>query len=507
MKRESVMSGAMVFALAAMLAGVQAIGGAADYYVAPDGKDSNPGTKAAPFKTFKPAVTAAAPGDTIYARGGTYTDDNNMIYTRKWDPKPDVCAMVALKDYSKGTVPPFTVRDGLPDKPITLKNYPGEKPVFSGLHPNIHIHGKSYWVIEGLEIDGTINGNTLKNADSLIHIDGGDGWGKETHDITIQNNDLHDLCTDPGSNPGVIKIDRGWQSGAYSICIRNNHIYGVWSSGKQGGYSGIAVLSAQKIEGYDQGGTGYIEITGNEMDHLPQVFLFKSAMVGPVEIHGNIMHDSGCLGKVNTSNMRFNHNLCYDIPQGFWRMGEVVHSQCQPSSEPRMCAIYGQNAIVQHNTFVGLSGLMGIEFGTGHYISNNIFFGKGAPMKGANWGSVGYITKLAGEPDLSKPASPSTSILQMIHSDNNCFIVPDPDFVFVARKWTDGTPLEFNDLAAAQKLYRFDRNSKLIVESNPAKIFKNPAAHDYRLIDPSICPGMGVGDIPPLPPPSLKKSK
>lgn len=46
--------------------------GAAFYYVAPDGQDANPGTLAAPIGTVQRAQKAAAPGDTVYIRGGTY---------------------------------------------------------------------------------------------------------------------------------------------------------------------------------------------------------------------------------------------------------------------------------------------------------------------------------------------------------------------------------------------------------------------------------------------------
>jgi hypothetical protein len=42
------------------------------YFVAPDGNDSNPGTKEAPFLTAQHAVKQLTPGDTLYLRGGVY---------------------------------------------------------------------------------------------------------------------------------------------------------------------------------------------------------------------------------------------------------------------------------------------------------------------------------------------------------------------------------------------------------------------------------------------------
>jgi hypothetical protein len=44
------------------------------YYVATWGDDSNPGTFAEPWATFNYADTQASAGDTVYVRGGTYTE-------------------------------------------------------------------------------------------------------------------------------------------------------------------------------------------------------------------------------------------------------------------------------------------------------------------------------------------------------------------------------------------------------------------------------------------------
>src|SRR5262245_48007299 len=61
-----VLTGLLVSVIAARSAG------AADYYVATTGSDSNPGTLAQPFATLQRGHTAAAAGDTVYIRGGTY---------------------------------------------------------------------------------------------------------------------------------------------------------------------------------------------------------------------------------------------------------------------------------------------------------------------------------------------------------------------------------------------------------------------------------------------------
>lgn len=46
----------------------------ADYYVSPNGSDSDPGSIDKPFKTFAKANSVAAPGNLIYLRGGVYAE-------------------------------------------------------------------------------------------------------------------------------------------------------------------------------------------------------------------------------------------------------------------------------------------------------------------------------------------------------------------------------------------------------------------------------------------------
>lgn len=47
---------------------------AATYYVAPNGNDNNPGTLSSPWKTISKANSTLAPGDTVFIRAGTYSE-------------------------------------------------------------------------------------------------------------------------------------------------------------------------------------------------------------------------------------------------------------------------------------------------------------------------------------------------------------------------------------------------------------------------------------------------
>jgi len=88
----------LALAIVAILGTAQA----AEYYVAPRGDDTSPGTKAHPFRTLAKACQMAGPGDTVYLRAGTYRE----------------------------TLTPK--RSGEPTKPIRFLAMPGEKVVLSG---------------------------------------------------------------------------------------------------------------------------------------------------------------------------------------------------------------------------------------------------------------------------------------------------------------------------------------------------------------------------------------
>src|SRR5215471_13848723 len=78
--------------------------GATTYYVAATGSDvSNTGTMASPWRTVRKAASVAQPGDTVYIRGGSYTEGVSSI-----------------------------PRSGTSAAWITFSAYPGELPIFDG---------------------------------------------------------------------------------------------------------------------------------------------------------------------------------------------------------------------------------------------------------------------------------------------------------------------------------------------------------------------------------------
>ena len=99
------------------------------YYVAVDGKDSNPGTFEYPFRTLSAAVNIAEPSDIIFVRGGVHS-----------------CLSTIHIDKS-----------GQAGSPICLMAYPAESPVFdfsAAKGYGFYITG-AYWHIKGLTVTKT----------------------------------------------------------------------------------------------------------------------------------------------------------------------------------------------------------------------------------------------------------------------------------------------------------------------------------------------------------------
>ncbi|MBL1135386.1 MAG: DUF1565 domain-containing protein, partial [Chloroflexi bacterium] len=114
------------------------------FYVAPTGQDGNAGSENAPYRTIQYAAGRAQPGDTIIVRAGTY--------------------------YEK-----ITPNSGTATAPVTIKGYPGERPLIDGdnrVYRNIEVIGKSYIVFENLRVEEPL--------DAWAHIENSDH-------ITLQN--------------------------------------------------------------------------------------------------------------------------------------------------------------------------------------------------------------------------------------------------------------------------------------------------------------------------------
>jgi hypothetical protein len=115
------------------------------WYVSPTGDDAAAGSLEKPFATVQRAQQAAAAGDTVYLRGGTYAMKESQISRTR-----GIFARITVLDKS-----------GAPGQPITYRAYCEEKPVFdcsavkpAGLRVSAFYVSGSWLHLHGIEVTG-----------------------------------------------------------------------------------------------------------------------------------------------------------------------------------------------------------------------------------------------------------------------------------------------------------------------------------------------------------------
>ena len=213
----------------------QDIGG--DYYVATDGKDTNPGTYDQPFGTWQKAFQTAEAGDTVYFRGGVWYPTKQSSLSQD----------VVYYDPSNGYG-----HDGKYDAPIVYMAYPGEKPVLdcskvdlTGKRYNggIQLYNVDFVVIDGLEIRNvyqktdainrasglnSFNGSNTIYKNLIIHDISGAGLYHLANDLKaigydttrFINCDIYNLCDSLNADPENI--------GNFGDCIKADFYLGAY---------------------------------------------------------------------------------------------------------------------------------------------------------------------------------------------------------------------------------------------------------------------------------------
>ena len=77
-KSSSVVAGFVAAVVGAVLLVAPGSARATEYFVAPTGSDSNPGTMASPFATIQKGHNVAVAGDTVWLRAGTYKNTSQI---------------------------------------------------------------------------------------------------------------------------------------------------------------------------------------------------------------------------------------------------------------------------------------------------------------------------------------------------------------------------------------------------------------------------------------------
>ena len=174
-------------------------------FVSPSGSDSNPGTKSAPWRSLRKAISAAQAGDTVVVREGTY-----------------------------GAPGTYTTADasGAAGAPITFRRYPGdERPVIRG-HFEITGDYLRFW---GFLFDGP-TGDVGGNAGCAEH-------PGESVLVTIRgSNDevAHSEVRNSYGNAGIyVSADSGTGIEISHNWIHDNGGFGVCGQALENGQHGI----------------------------------------------------------------------------------------------------------------------------------------------------------------------------------------------------------------------------------------------------------------------------
>jgi len=179
------------------------------FHVAPGGRDTNPGTRALPWRTIKKAADTLAPGQTVLVRRGTYRENVQLS------------------------------RSGTAARPITIAAYPGHRPVVQHARYPFEIDA-AYYRIRGFVIQrarGTSSTNVyfesgahhveLIGNEIRFSQDQGVYSEEETHHLHVLGNRIHDNGL--GHAPGQHQSHGLYFQGRDHVAANNviyNHPYG-----------------------------------------------------------------------------------------------------------------------------------------------------------------------------------------------------------------------------------------------------------------------------------------
>jgi len=293
---------------------------AADYYVATNGNDSNPGTEAQPWQHIAYAtcggsylcpVTTNNPnkltvGDTLYVRGGTY-NEYNIKFTNS----------------------------GASGNPITIKGYPNEVAVVDA----------GFTAPDGLTTRAVfdIDGNHYITLDSLTIMRGQKanvriGYNLSTTNITVRNCDI--MNVNAYDNSGEIYVHPLTDN----ILIENNKLHGrgslsqtIHGNGVHIFYAGNLIIRNNEI--YNSGGN-----SGTDWTHIGIHYKGSVENGATTIIENNLIYNQVRQGiQVNKRDAIIRNNIIYNV--GDWGIRVFEES----SSCDRL--VSSDNQII-HNTIV-----------------------------------------------------------------------------------------------------------------------------------------------------------
>jgi hypothetical protein len=293
-------------------------GAGTTYFVATDGSDSANGTALdTPFRTLEKAVGVARAGDVIEVRAGTYDVTSRDGF--------------GLVIRTQGTAEAW----------ITLRGYNGERPLLrsTGSNPTVYFYNgacdqnvignnsgntscfSSFWVLQGLEIQGSAgggsDGNAVKIDTAKVRLVGNKlccsvadvvKLVRTANDVELLDNEIwQDLSkVTPGSNAQGVDI-----VGADRTRVAGNHVHDVPDFGIYAkGNARNTIFENNRLVNIGSKDNGHALMLGQETDA-------NRLADGTFETYDGIVRNNvvigstwACLAVSSSSNARFYNNSC-----------------------------------------------------------------------------------------------------------------------------------------------------------------------------------------------------
>jgi hypothetical protein len=355
------------------------------YYVSPDGGDSNTGALDAPFKSINIALGKTLPGDTVFVRGGIYQE--------------------------KLAFP----NSGRLGKYISLKAYPGEKPVIdgtglsiSGKEALVTIRGVSFILFEGFDVCNFKSSTPWVNINGIL-VDGGSG------NIQVRKNKVynieHNVALADGRSGHGIEIAGNTGTAMKNILVEENEIHDCKTGYSENltinGYVDGFIIRKNTI--YNAENIG-IDAAGGYAANTTPAFNFARNGIITENILHNVESSRGPLGGYGAigiyvdgaRNITVERNKVYDTDRG---IGIVSENDAYPT---RNCIV--RNNFVYNNwrTGIYLGGYLNSNTVTDScYVVNNTLY--------YNNKIVGYYNEIEGELRLTENCSNNIIMNNLIY--------------------------------------------------------------------------------------------
>ena len=247
---------------------------AATYYVSLSGSDSNSGTSSSPFKTFAKALKPLKPGDTLYIRAGTWTQQLDLMANK-----------------TSGTSSAYIKIAGYPGEKVTIRYADPTEASYGPIKARGETH--RYLIFENLVLDGS---NTTNKTNWQIR--GGNhhfilrnleiknfkatGLFIVANDVQVINCTIHDQITVGTSRHYGIYLGSG-----SNVMIQGTRIYNNPGGGIHVYNGPISNLTIRNNALYNNNGMSSSSVGGI------LVWGKSSSIISSTKIYNNLSYKNG----------------------------------------------------------------------------------------------------------------------------------------------------------------------------------------------------------------------